>query len=148
MLPTSTRIPQTVDALAVTVAAAMPSWQLIDGPPAGRALEDDVVFLAAPDADGLAISGDVTRQDGLSIRYAEVFSIRCVISSESGDGDVKALRDRVAAGFTDLDAALKADPSLGGAVDRVGLGPSVQWGVAPEGTVVEVVFQIVGSALL
>ena len=149
MEETTSRVPAVIDALVTRLTGAQ-GCQVVDGPRAAQDVENDVVVIGMPDGSGEAVTSTIERAQGLGNRLNETFAIWGVISSFAGDVDIKPRRDRVAAIFADLDAALKQDRALGGVADIVGLGGDLAWRQAQtkDGAVCEVSFQIVGRAAL
>lgn len=142
---TTTRVPAVVDALFARLTTALDGWQGFDGPPFGT-LELDFFSVGFPDFDGAAITADVERTQGMGHRYSEVFEIRCLLSSQNGDEDIKAARDRCHAGLAAVETALQEDRGLGGAADLVNFGPAMQWAQMQTegGATVEVAFYVQG----
>ena len=147
-----TRVPATVDALFTRLEAAFTGdgVLVLDGPVTGSDIPDDVLVIGHPGGDGVSVSNDVTRVQGLGHRYAETFEIRCCFSSRTGSTNMKARRDRCYWALGIVEDALKQDRGLGGVVDLAGLGPSMQWGQEqhPDGATCDVVFSVVGKATL
>lgn len=147
MEQTTSRVPAVVDALFERMSDDLTGWQGFDGPPFGS-LELDFFSVGFPDFDGSAIVGDVQRSPGMGHRYTETFEVRCLLSSQNGDEDIKAARDRCHAGLALVEAALQRDRGLGGVVDLANLGPSMQWAQMQTegGATVEVAFTVQAKA--
>lgn len=112
-------IPAALDALVALPSAyvedeghALFGVQVIDGQPLSN-LEPDV-FVVGFNPDRSAVSAQVTPL-GLTANTT-AFDIACLVSVLRGDEDAKAVRDRAFAMFDAIDALIRADTGLGGAV--------------------------------
>ena len=101
--------------------------------------------------NGPAIDVAVERMPGLGHRYLEDATIHCAISIAGGDQtDPLTLADRVGVMHAAITEAVKADPTLGGAVDSAEVTGAYSWLTAQmsTGPVVDALFSVrVKSAL-
>lgn len=143
MEQTTSRVPALLDALFARLTSALDGWQGFDGPPFGT-LELDFFSVGFPGVDGAAVTEDVQRTQGMGHRYTEIFEVQCLLSSQNGDANIKAARDRCHRALALVEAALQQDRGLGGVVDLCNFGPSMQWGAIQDesGATVEVVFTV------
>lgn len=149
MEPTNgTRLIAAYEALSGALRAVLEPQrvQVLDGPRVAEDLQEDVLLVGySPDA---AVSATHQRA-GLGARITETFELRCLFSTVSGDTDLRARRQRVQ-DVLDLIAAMCAlDRPLGGAVDRLGFGESLdlQQEQTSDGAVAELSFSLVGRIL-
>lgn len=143
-----TRVPAVVDTIVSLLRGALPTWEVYDGPPVGSDWPWDFVIVGYGEED--SASSTLTESDGLGDRLVEVFEVNCLASTLSGDAGMAARRAACGALLAAVDEALKANSDLGGACDRVTLGPSLRWaqGQGPDGASCEVAFSVAGRALL
>ena len=111
------KVPPLLDALVALHVAALPGWTVTDGPWDGNydALAGDVVYVGSAGGNE-SESVQVTEEHlpGLSGRTAQRVEVFCDISSWSGDGAQKPLRDRLAGAVGAVAEAIQADNTLGG----------------------------------
>lgn len=109
----TTSIPAAIDYLVTNLSAAMPAeTQVLDGPP-GTDLENHGIAI------GYALDEpSVTSQEsGAGLNSStEEYDINSMVWARSGEEQPKVVRDQLFALINALDAALKADRELGGAV--------------------------------
>lgn len=116
---TTSRVPAVLDALVSTLAAGLPDVTVYDGP-----------YLQRPDGDFVCVgwtpSGDVSAnatQDFASLgagRRTEIIEVACYADSFSGDVEIGPRRAAAYALVGEAEDALRADPTLGGAVTQPG----------------------------
>ncbi len=123
---------------------------VLAGMPTGRTLLPEVVSVGFA-ANGPAIDATVDKMPGLGHRYLEDATIHCAISIAGGDQtDPLTLADRVGVMHAAITEAVKADPTLGGAVDSAEVTGAYSWLTAQmsTGPVVDALFSVrVKSAL-
>lgn len=148
---TASVVPAVLDALVARLVDRLAPLQVVDGPIGADHAEQDILIVGYPDAAGVAVESELTKQDGWgSPRYVERFGITCALSVWRGVATFTEMR-AVAIGHLDaLGAALREDRALGGVAETVGLGVDFRWiqGTTPDGPVVEVEFQVNGQALV
>ena len=147
----SSRVPAALDDLRARCEATMsglpdPSddWQVVDAGVGAQDADPDVLIVGFSDFDGTAVTEDVAQTQGLGRgRYTETIDVRCILSSESGDEDVAARRDRCLEGLALVEAALTADygPTV---VDQWHMAGSRAWAQSqtPQGAACEVIFTV------
>ena len=93
--------------------ATWPAVEVFDGPPVTGSAPDAYVTVGYVLEEGSA--GDFNQErgdvDGL---VEETGAVRCELVAATGDVDLPAVMDRVATLLDQLDAAVRADQSLGG----------------------------------
>lgn len=145
----STRVPASIDALRA-LGETIEDLLVLDGPSEDAYVETDVLAVGiSSDDDTPAI--DVYRERvGLGSRYRESATISCEISSWTGDTSMKERRDRCAEILDQLDQAMQADRTLGGAVDECRLAEEMRWvqGVDESGAGAAVQFGVTYTAAL
>ena len=130
MQESPTRVPDVLDALYAFLSTplAADDWQVFDGPIAAQSVEFEGLIIGdVHDAGDMAVDVEVERAEGLGNRYREFYEIQCSMWSVSGDEVMKPRRDRLRDGLAIVEAALKADQTVDGAVDLCILGASQQW---------------------
>lgn len=143
-----TIVPAVIDYLVATFRANVPPRvQVFDGPPVGDAMPPEFVAVAyAEDEESSAVDGESVLSNFGNNVYAETFSVRCQISSFTGDAELKPRRNRVSAIYATLVGLIRADPSLGGIVRRPGMAEvsGFAWRQDPnqDGTDVTAVFDV------
>jgi hypothetical protein len=144
MEQTTSRVPALLEALTARFTTALPTWQVLDGPPFSQVVEQLVLIVGHADYDGTAVTEAVARTQGMGHRYTETFQVRCILSAETGDEDVKGPRDTCHAALAAIEAALQSDRGVGGVVDLANLGPARQWAQAQteQGATAEVAFTV------
>lgn len=122
----TSRIPAAIDALVALLAAAVgATTNVLDGPPlawdaistaAGSVSEDRWLFVgASPDGDDAAEGSQEFNAAG-AVSRDEQLLIRCAVYVSGGDQVAKTRRDDAFALVAAVEAAVRADPSLSGAV--------------------------------
>lgn len=128
MEPTAgTLVPAVVDGLIAAWSAALPEWQVVDGPFSPLLLGDYVVTVGVGnDTEADPFRVEVT-ETGMGGRRRESGTVRCQVAVTWGNAtEGKPSRDAVAAALGLIDAGFRADSLLGGVCDRVLLG-SQRW---------------------
>lgn len=148
MTAPATIVPAVVDYLLATFRANVPPRvRVYDGPPTVDDVPSDFVAVAyAEDEETSAVDGESVLSNFGNGIYAESFSVRCQISSFTGDAALKPRRDRVSMLYQTLVGLIRADPSLGGIVKRPGQAEvtGFAWRQDPneDGTDVTAVFDV------
>ncbi len=140
-------VPAVIDALLAAVTAALPGVQVVDGKPTTDVAGDVIAVGFAPQEGSPA--ADCTERDrGLRV-IEESVSVSCLARSWSGDGDVKAQRDRTYALLTAVRGRVRTDRTLGGVVRDARLTSSsyVPWRTTQGQLVVDVQFRVEASVL-
>lgn len=143
-----TIVPAVVDYLVTMFRTNVPARvKVFDGPPTVDDVPSDFVAVAyAEDEESSAVDGESVLSNFGNNVYAESFSVRCQISSFTGDAPLKPRRDRVSTLYTLLVGLVRADPSLGGIVRRPGMAEvaGFAWRQDPheDGTDVTAVFDV------
>lgn len=125
-MATTSRIPAAIDALVVTLTAAVgATTNVVDGPPLswdaveapGDAVsETSWLFVgASPDGDEGATSTQEFNAAG-AVSRDEMIEIHCTAYVWGGDQVIKTRRDDAAALVAQVEQAIRADSSLGAAV--------------------------------
>lgn len=138
-----TAAPTAVDALVALARASLTGVQVVDGPVGALTLDNDVLIVGWSDGTTPAIL--LTRgEPDLGGRQREEGDVVCVADCYSGDADFAALRTRAQTVVADLEAALKAQPGIGGAVDGAWYGDAMEWTQrdAGDGCAVRVAFAV------
>lgn len=113
----SSTVPDALNALVSTFAAAVPDTAVIDGPTVGsRGLSEAVVVGWTGGDNDTAVEANLAPGDLSVISDREQYTVHCMVSALNGASSISAARGRVYALFALLGAALAADPSLGGVV--------------------------------
>jgi hypothetical protein len=148
------RLPAVIDALLALLAAAEPlaGVQILDGPPLRMAdLEDDTIAVAPGFEFQPGAVSTFESQNALGrASYVERIEVGMTAASYSGEVNLKARRDRVAALLAAVKAVIDANQVRAGAWDGAELGPTIEWYPKQEesGTTVEVGFTLVFKAIL
>jgi hypothetical protein len=108
-------VPLAIDALVGAFKRELGRVQVIDGPPT-QDVPGDVVAVGLAPQEPADVETTETRA-GLAAVH-EQFVVLCVARSWSGNEPVKPQRDRSYALVASVRKALKADPTLGGVVQR------------------------------
>lgn len=106
-------VPAAVDALVAALEKAIGRNKVIDGPPVKDIPGDVVAVGVAPTEPADVESSE--EPSGLR-SFDEVFDVICLARSWSGNEAVKPQRDRTYALVNAAKAAVRADPTLAGAV--------------------------------
>jgi hypothetical protein len=152
MQETTTRVPLAWRALLAIIESLFDASEttVLAGMPTGRTLLPEVVSIGFA-ANGPAIDVAVERMPGFGHRYLEDATIQCAISIAGGDQtDPLALADRVGVMHAAITEAVKADPTLSGAVDAAEVTGAHSWLTSQmsTGPVVDALFSVrVKSAL-
>jgi len=112
---TTSRVGAVLDALVTTLSAGT-ATAVYDGPPLVSDAPTTFVLVGATDE---AESVVPIRQDWAGLGHNsrnETGEIPCAVVSQSGDTVIKTHRDAVLTILGELEAAIVADPTLGGAV--------------------------------
>lgn len=112
MNPQSSATHDALVALVASTKTTLPTVQVLDGPGV-EDLENDTVVIGVGDP---AVITTRTPPD-YGGRCTETGEIVCVISCWDGDTNVASKRARVYTILADIEEMLRADPTLGGAVD-------------------------------
>jgi hypothetical protein len=133
-------VPAALAALVVLARAALPDWQVTDGPP----LQDEADLCAIGyDPDQGAVTVQQTPASYSATTQAESYDVNCTLQSWTGDPDVSGARARAYVGLDAVAAALTADVSLSGAVSQALLaGSSLDQDVTTNGAVATLRFTI------
>ena len=117
-----TTVPAVLSALVALGQAVLPAVTVFDGAPDIDNLPDTFLSIGwSRDEDEPGVDGDLEDQGNYSA--SESYAVHCVLSVATGDTGGTAVADRrteVMALWTAFGTALRADPSIGGA-----LGPSI-----------------------
>jgi hypothetical protein len=147
-------VPALLGTLVSSLAAALPTRAVFDGPGVTDESVPDYLLIgvADPDADSPddAVETNIEWAGlGQTSRY-EYITVRCVAVSWSGDTDVKAVRDRAYASFAAVEQTLTADPSLGDIARFGGLAAShaLRQNIDADGAVAWVLFALQFTARL
>jgi hypothetical protein len=135
-------VPGAIDGLLAVFAAALPGVQVVDGPPTAD-IRGDVLGVGLAPQEPSDVESTNTDAD-LGAGSREQFVVVCVARSWSGNNALKAQRDRTFRMVDAAEAALAANPSLGGAVSRARwAGASYQpWRTEQAQLVVDVIFRV------
>ncbi|MGV4984515.1 hypothetical protein ACVB8X_13925 [Streptomyces sp. NRAIS4] len=117
-MATSSRVPQLIDALVAVLqaAAGLDGVKVVDGPLVSDSAVSEFVFVGYDgDPEGEFMTAQTTQQwAGLGAKAKnEDITLTGAILVQRGGIDVKACRDRTFAIFAAVEAAVRADPSLG-----------------------------------
>lgn len=134
-------VPGAIDGLLAVFAAALPGVQVVDGPPTAD-IRGDVLGVGLSPQEPSDVESTSTDAGLRGAR--EQFAIVCVARSWSGNNALKAQRDRTYRMVDAAEAALVANPTLGGAVSRARWsGSSYQpWRTEQAQLVVDVIFRV------
>lgn len=119
MMPADvTTVPAVLTALVALGATALPGVQVYDGPFDGDNLADEYLCVGfSRDEDESSVDGSAIDEGNLT--NGETYSVHCILSVATGDmndGAVAARRARCSALLSLFAGALRADPSLSGAL--------------------------------
>lgn len=134
-------VPAAIDGLVALFAANVRDVQIVDGPPTENIRNDVIgVGLAPQEPSDVEATNTIAGLDA----DLEQFTVVCVARSWSGNNSLKAQRDRTYRAVDAAKAAIKANPTLGGAVSRARwAGSSYQPFRTEKGQlVVDVVFRV------
>jgi len=122
----STAVGDAIAGLKALMAGIDSTLQVVDGPPRGDAeLRDEAVVLGyVPGQGGISTTRS---QPDFGGRVTEDIDIIAVISVYSGATDMETIRARVIEIYSDLDLALRENPTLGDRVDDAYLGQPGEW---------------------
>lgn len=124
------RVPVVLDKLIELFDAATTDVQIIDGPPVGgeSTLGADVLIIAhgTPDEPGVTTEMDLQTSLGRT-SYVERVSTTVVISSYSGDTNMKARRDRAAVILAAVKDSLDDNQVVAAVWDKAYLGENMLW---------------------
>lgn len=140
-------VPVVVAAVLEVAVAALPDWQVFDGPNAGADVADDVLVVGignSEDADPYRSQRGVTTLGG---RPMQTLTIRCQASTWSGDLDLAPLRVRLGEMMAALDAALRADPQVDATCAGIKLGSERWYHLERDVAGVGVHFDIIATAV-
>jgi len=159
-MATTSRIGVAQDALVALAAAQLPGVDVVDGPP----LNWDQITLAVPQiGDGSRylfvgaqpqsvtwVQGQQDFNAAGAVSRDENFEVFCTALGYSGDGVAKTARDLALAVLAGMEQAIRADPSLGGAVlySRVSTVDRGDVTLASSGVNVPIVFRVACRAYL
>ncbi|MFI0576139.1 hypothetical protein [Streptomyces tendae] len=116
--PSPSRVPELTDSFLARLAAAegLARVKVIDGPIVSDSASGEWVFVgydADPEGDGDAATTSQTWA-GIGARAKnEEILLTCAVLVRKGSTAVKPLRDRVFEIFAEVEAVVRADPSLG-----------------------------------
>lgn len=127
----TSRTPGVVDGLLALLRADtdnLEKVQILDGPPVGESsYEDDVVQVAPGDPGEAGILIERIPQPGLGRKsYVERTEVTILVSTFSGDTDMKARRDRATEVFNAIKALVDAN-LVADTWDALYLGPQEVW---------------------
>lgn len=112
-------IPAAIDALIARLTAAanitghvLSGVQILDGPPLTNVEPDVIVVGFTP--DGVSVEGE--QSPGGLTAQTQSLGVNCLVSSWSGDEAMKPVRDHVFTLLSAVEAEVKQDPTLAGAV--------------------------------
>lgn len=110
-------VPTAIDALVALAKQVTTGVQVLDGPPVTT--ENDYLAIGFTGQDGaLDVENDITATAASGESAQESYTIQCQASSWTGDDSPKKTRDRVYEFYEQFRAAVIADPSVAGVVDR------------------------------
>lgn len=141
-------VPTALDGLYTLARRVYPrAVQVLDGPPTVDVV-GDVIGIGISPTDPSDVEA-IEEIRGMAV-VGESFTILSVARSWSGDNDVKAQRDRTYALLVPLKQALRADPTLDGAVTRARFSGSsyMPWRSEQGQLVVDVVWRVAVSTLV
>ncbi len=152
MQETTTRVPAALRELARILRATFDASEttILVGPPTGRVVQPCAVALAFS-ANGAAVDVSVTRMQGYGHRYTETAAIQCAVSVAGGDqSNILGLTDVAGSLHAAITSAVKADPTLAGAVDAAQVTGAHSWltGQFDTGPVVDALFTIIVKSAL
>lgn len=130
MQATTTRVDAVVTGLLAAWRTAMPTVSILDGPRAAQGLKREVLQVGVGnDENANAYESETELQEGLGARLAETITVHCDLSTWSGNAaaEMGPLRTRLTALLAAIDTGFRADQRLGGACDRIHLGPRARW---------------------
>ena len=126
-----TRVPSVIDGLIalIGVHATFDGVQVVDGPVRSMGeLEDDSVVIApaTPDNPGTTVAYEA--EPGLGRKaYVEIVEVSVVLTSFSGEENMKARRDRVTVLLGGLQDVLTQNQVREDAWDSIAMGPEAAW---------------------
>lgn len=133
-----------VEALA-SLCQTIPGLQVVDGPPAAVEPTDNMLFVGWSGDNSPSVLATRESPD-FTGRAREEGDVVCVIDCYSGDDPppFSALRSRAQTFLAALDAILRAQPGLGGAVDGAWLGEALELAqnAVEDGATVRVAFSV------
>ena len=140
---TSWRAGDIVDALVALAGTVLPDVQVVDGTNTKLDLKTEAIVIGWSDGTSASVSSN--RGDtGVGARADEDGAVACWLRASKGKVDLKARRDEAVAMLTAIEAALRADPTLGGVVDDAQLGDAIDglWYATPDGSTCEITFSV------
>lgn len=129
-----TRVPAQIDKLLELFDAQLVDVKLYDGAPLQSPDEPDVLVVAPSTTDQSGVEVEYVEQPGLGARYVEQSTIVCVVSSWSGDEDMRAARNRVHEIVGHIRAVLDANQVVEDCWDAVGFATAADWYLIPTET--------------
>lgn len=117
-MTTPSRVPNLVDNFlaALTAAAGLNGVQIVDGPLVSDSSATELVvvgFDADPEGEYEAASTTQTWAGIGAKRKNEEIQVTCAVLVRKGSTAVKPMRDRLFAIFAEVEAVVRADPSMG-----------------------------------
>ncbi len=148
------RLPAVIDGLLELLGAAedLEGVQVLDGPPLRMGdLENDTIAVAPGFEFQPGAVSTFESQNALGrVSYVERIEVGMTIASFSGEVDLKARRDRVAALLAAVKAVIDDNQLREDCWDAAELGTTIEWYPKQEesGTTVEVGFTLLFKAIL
>jgi len=118
----SSTIPAAIDGLVAGVTATVEAGvQVLDGPAVGQVLHTDHIIIGGS-LDEDAATGEQVRAELGSLSRGESYDLLVQAGAYSGGGAQKEVRDRAYALMASVEAYVRSDPTLGGAVKDAQVG--------------------------
>lgn len=149
MLPATTTVPAIIDQL-ITICHDATELQVTDGAHIGE-IDDYALCVGIVLANQAGYTSEVSRTQTMGrVRLTEEFTVRCLLSLQSGDVPIKTLRDHAGDYLGRIQTALADHARVEETWDRVGMGGKVEWIpiLGPDGASMSVLFVIEGACLL
>lgn len=145
MLVTATRAGDVIDAL-LTAFQAVPGVKVYDGQPFKLDVPDVIVVGFSPSRPAVDVNQRTSDWDD---GRAETMTVVCLASALRGKPDIAPVRARAMEILDAVQAALAADPTLGGLVERaeIGMDLSVEQAQTDKGAAVTVEFSVAAQVL-
>lgn len=146
-MTSTSKIPAVIDAIfAIANASLDPSKVIVfDGPTRGTVPQRymTIGFSPSQTSAGAAVVESTDTFQGVVVdRMRESFDVHCQVSSFSGAGDFKTVRDEVFSYLDALAVGIEQDPTLGGVALEAHLAVAAYLPAVGSGPTVTVDFQI------
>lgn len=149
MQPATTTMPAIIDQL-ITICAQATELQVTDGAYIGE-IDDFALCVGIVLANQAGYTSEVARTQTMGRpRLTETFTVRCLLSLQSGLTDMKALRDEAGTYLGKIQTALADHARVDQTWDRAGMGGRVEWIPiqGSDGASMTVLFAVEGACLL